>query len=52
MNDSFSVIEITEEDESEKSIEGAEPVEIFEYNSLPDNMESIETAEEIEIEYN
>ena len=49
---SFSVIKIIEKDESEELIEAAEPVEIFECNSLPDNMESIETAEEIEIEYN
>ena len=52
MDDSFSVIEIIEEDVREELIETAEPVEILEWDYLPDNMESIETAEEIEIEYN
>ena len=47
MDDSFSVIE---EDESEELIEVAEPVEIFECDSLPHNMEETEVAEEIEIE--
>ena len=50
MDDSFSVIEIIEEDNSEELIEVAEWVEIFECNSLPDNMEAIEVAEEIEID--
>ena len=43
------MIEIVEEDGSEELIEAAEPVEIFECNSLPDNMETIEVVEEIEI---
>ena len=50
MDDSFSVIEIIEESESEELIKAAELVEIFECNSLPDNMEAIEVSEEIEIE--
>ena len=40
-----------EEDESEELIESIESVEIFECNSLPDNVEASEIAEEIEIEY-
>ena len=50
MDDSFSVIEIIEEDESEEFIEAVEPVKTFECNSLPDNMEASEVAKEIEIE--
>ena len=46
----ISVIETLEEDESEELIEAAEPVEIFQCNSLLDNMEATEVAEEIEIE--
>ena len=33
MDDSFSVIETIEEDESEELIEADEPVEMFEYDS-------------------
>ena len=51
MDDSLSVIEIIEKDESEELIEAAEPVEIFECNSLPDNMEATEVVKEIVIEY-
>ena len=50
MDDSFSVIEIIDEDESEVLIEAAEPVEIFECNSLLDNMEVTEVVGDIEIE--
>ena len=50
MDDSISVIETIEEDKSEELIEATEPVEIFNCNSLPDNMEATELAEEIEIE--
>ena len=46
----ISVIETLEEDESEELIEAAKPVEISECNSLTDNMEATEVAEEIEIE--
>ena len=51
MDDSFSVIERIEEDESEELIEADEPVEIFECYFFLDNMEVTEVAEEIEIEY-
>ena len=51
MDDSFSVIEIIEEDGSEELIESTDPVEIFECNSLPDNMEVTEVVEKIEIEF-
>ena len=51
MDDSFSVIEIIEGDGSEESIESTEPVEIFECNSLPDNMEVTEVVEKVEIEF-
>ena len=50
MNDTFSVIEIIEEDESEELIEAAELVNTFECNCLSDNMKATELAEEIEIE--
>ena len=50
MDDSSVVIEIIEEDEPEELIEVAEPVKIFEYNSLPGNMEATEVAEEKVIE--
>ena len=50
MDDSISVIETIEEDKSEELIEATEPVEIFNCNSLPDNMEATKLAEEIEIE--
>ena len=50
MDDSFSVIERIEEDESEELIEADEPVEIFECYFFLDNMEVTEVAEEIEIE--
>ena len=46
----FSVIEIIEEDESEEVIEAVEPAEVFDSNSLPDNMEATEEVEKIEIE--
>ena len=35
---------------SEELIEAAEPVEVFECHSLPNNMKATEVAEEIEIE--
>ena len=50
MDDSFSVIKIIEEDDSEELIEAAKLVEIFEYNSLPDNMEATKVVEETETE--
>ena len=45
MDDSFSVIEIIEEDESEELIEAVEPGGMFEYCSLPENMTAIEEIE-------
>ena len=51
MDEVFLVIDVIEEDESEELIEAAEPVEIFECNSLPDNMEATEVVKEIVIEY-
>ena len=50
MNDTFSVIEIIEENESEELIEAVEPVEVFESNFLMENMEVTEEVEEKEIQ--
>ena len=45
MDDSFSVIEIIEEDEPEELTEAVEPGEMFEYCSVPENMAAIEEIE-------
>ena len=45
MDDSFSVIEIIEEDEPEELTEAVEPGEMFEYCSIPENMAAVEEIE-------
>ena len=50
INGMYALFSVIEEDESEEVIEAVEPAEVFDSNSLPDNMEATEEVEKIEIE--